>query len=139
MRFSNFIQNVSQSLSKCLSKHKSEDKLYYQKNPLRDFKNYFCSVQWFRQTVALPKPKNSKHSLFLSVCYFSTCNHSSSMSESSTGRHCKLGLDYTLGCAHFWCPNFIYVGLYTYGWQWGAFHNYFKRFTFPTLTSLEFI
>ena len=45
--FSDFIQNLSQAPSKCLSKHKSEDKLDYLKNPSRDFKNYFCSrVPW---------------------------------------------------------------------------------------------
>ena len=44
---SDFIQNLSQAPSKCLSKHKSEDKLDYLKNPSQNFKNYFCSrVLW---------------------------------------------------------------------------------------------
>ena len=35
--------NMSQAPSKCLSEHKSGDRLDCLKNPLRDFKNSFCS------------------------------------------------------------------------------------------------
>ena len=45
--FSDFIQNLFQAPSKCLSKHKSGDKMDYLKNPLQNFKNYLCSrVLW---------------------------------------------------------------------------------------------
>ena len=47
MWFSDFIQNMSQALPRCLSEHKSTDKIDYLRNPSRNFKNSICSrVLW---------------------------------------------------------------------------------------------
>ena len=40
--FRDFIQNMSQALSKCLSKWIKVDKWDYLKNPSHELKNYFC-------------------------------------------------------------------------------------------------
>ena len=62
--FSDFIQNLSQAPSKCLSEHKSGYKLDYLKNPSRDFKNHFCSrILWIPSNAEWQNHCRSRHNL----------------------------------------------------------------------------